>query len=287
MKWTLVSLSQADSFVRVRLISTRFSWDDFATLPPELGDFFVNFAHIRNDLRIPLWLMQAGGNGMRNLEGIEAAASGHTFQYALRLLSGTLLEGWKFLSESWPKIGVHFEGRLPAEVTERYSRLERYFSSSDNHVRRIRNKLAFHFDPKQLGKVMYGRDGVQNHEIVFGDCNVNIFYAFAEEMIRFVIFDTQDDDTSQIATVRMRKISDEIGEVLSDFIGIADAMLMEIAVKGGFAGGSLQLAFAGEHEVKASDFWEGVPPLFFSEDPEEMARAEEARRARIAARSRD
>ncbi len=127
--------------------------------------------------------------------------------------------------------------------------------------------MAFHFDPKTLGQVIYGRDGVQNHEIVFGDSSANTFYLFAEEMLKYVIFDTQDDDTTETADERMRKISTEVSHVLSDFMMFADALLMEIALHGCGTGGSLGLTITGEHEVTSSEFWEMLPTLFIKEPP--------------------
>lgn len=156
---------------------------------------------------------------------------------------------------------------MSEEVDQAYARLESYFSDADNHLRRIRNKVAFHFDPKTLGRVIYGRDGVQNHEIVFGDTNANTFYLFAEEMLKYVIYDTQDDDTTATANERMRKINAEVSGVLTDFMMVADGALMEIALHGCGTGGTLGLTVIGEHTVTSSEYREMLPHLFIAPSP--------------------
>lgn len=259
----------------MQLITAAFSHGAYQSLPPKVGEFFLNLAHVRNDLRIPLYLIFAGSNGIRNTSDIEYAASSHYYQYALRLAAATMFEAWKLLEEGLGRTDVKaaLGGGLAPEADSAFSDLVVYFSNPENHVRRIRNKLAFHFDPIELGKA-FGRPKDGTHRMVTGMTVFNQFYLFAEEAAARVMFGVLPTDTHEEAQAKVRAIGDEISKLISDVLTVCDAVLVGIATG---EGSGLGMRPTGRCEVSPTKVRELWPALFADEDPEEIRKTVEER----------
>lgn len=252
----------------MELITGAFPHAAYESLPPKVREFFLNLSHARNDLRIPLYLIFQGSNGVKKTEGVDHAASAHYFQYALRLSSATMFEVWLLLDEGLGRADVEaaIGGRLSQEMNDEIAELRAYFADKGNTVRRIRNKMAFHFDPKELGKALpTPADG--HHRFVTGKTIFNPHFLFAEEAASRVLFGVDPADDRETAQAKVRSVSDEISGLILKILGVCDAVIFAFLFGGG---GGLDVQTTGRCEVSPIKVRELMPPLFADEDPEEI-----------------
>lgn len=167
----------------LKLYRIEFSQGDFAKLPKPEQIFLLRLANIRNDLRHIFYMCVVAERGTKAGSRIEKKVAVHQLLFYLRLIYGTLEEGWKVIHKAWDGQRLHetLESLLDDDGRNALRTIRRYFSGP-NLARTIRDTFAFHYDSDALEPPLARRPSAQVCEIISGMQRGNIFHAFAEDI---------------------------------------------------------------------------------------------------------
>jgi hypothetical protein len=72
--------------------------------------------------------------------------------FLLIILTGKLWEGWELVEKAYfgTKLSKTYHNLLPQEAIDRLNDLKSYFGKSDNLIKKVRNKIAFHYDSSEI-----------------------------------------------------------------------------------------------------------------------------------------
>lgn len=212
----------------VNIERATFSHAELAALPEAEQLLFVQLAHVLNDLRYIQTLVQTAAQSVNTSCGAEQSVSLHHLAFSLRLLYGTLKEGWKLTKNCWgkDKLGGIFYQRLPDDAKHAYKSLNMYFGGS-NYVCDVRDNLAFHYDLELVRSVLGNADASQTHAMFIGQINANNFFAFAESLHNEAIAALAGTPDAKAGIEKFCR--EAIDKILPPFVVFADAVLFEIA----------------------------------------------------------
>lgn len=131
----------------LKLYRIEFSQGDFAKLAKPEQLFLLRLANIRNDLRHIFYMCVVVERGTKAGSQTKKKMAVHQLLFYLRLIYGTLEEGWKVIHEAWDGERLHqtLDALLTDDGRNALQRIKKYFSGP-NLARTVRNTFAFHYD---------------------------------------------------------------------------------------------------------------------------------------------
>lgn len=204
-----------------------FSHRQLTALPHAEQLLFVGLARILNDLRYVRTLVQTNLDSVKNSSGEARRESLHRLVFSLRLLYGTLNEGWNLTRKCWSrnKLGKTFYERLPQDAKDAYGCLKKYFGNS-NYVEKVRNNLAFHYDDESFQTGIKRADPNDIYSMIVGRINGNQFFAFAEALHRVAIAEIAGPGNDDDAVGKFMEEASFL--LLPKFVMFADAAIFEV-----------------------------------------------------------
>lgn len=205
-----------------------FSLGHLAALPPAEQLLFLGLARVLNDLRYVKSLVGSASESLKSSSGEGRKEDLHHLVFSLRILYGTLYEGWDLIKRCWSrdKLGKTFYTTLPQDAREAFQFLNKYFGTS-NYVRKIRNNLAFHYND-EFQACLKRADASEPYSMIVGRINGNQFFAFSEALHRIAIAEIADIDDPEVAIGKF--VDEAYLDLLPKFVLFADAVLYEIAL---------------------------------------------------------
>lgn len=98
--------------------------------------------------------------------------------FLLIILAGKLWEGWELVEKAYfgTKLSKTYHNLLPQETIDRLNDLKSYFGKSDNLIKKVRNKIAFHYDSPEILDQFYKAPKNEIFEIYLSKSQGNCFY---------------------------------------------------------------------------------------------------------------
>lgn len=120
------------------------------TISPKERAFIFTASHLSNEItslyKLLLWTTTNTSKDKHESLGQT------TYQFMfIRLLAGKLQEGYNFLSKDFNKkeFSKSYYGEMRESTQNSLSNLNKYFNN-ENHIRKIRNSFAFHYNSEKL-----------------------------------------------------------------------------------------------------------------------------------------
>jgi hypothetical protein len=143
----------------------------------ELG-FFIQACAMLNEINI---LHKATLFSNKELKtDAERKAQNSQSLFLLTLLSGKLWEGWDLVEKAYfgAKLSKTYHGLLPPEAIDSLESPKAYFKRSDNLVKTVRDKIAFHYDSSEILDQFSKTAKDETFEIYLSKSQGNCFYFF-------------------------------------------------------------------------------------------------------------
>jgi hypothetical protein len=149
---------------------------DIEALPKNEIIFFIQACRILNDINI---LHKTTTISNHNVESeVERKAQNSQSLFFLMLLTGKLFEGWELLQKSFfgSKLSKKYENLLPEDAQNSLRDLKNYFGKKENLIKKVRNKIAFHYDSEEILEQINKLPQDEDLEIYLTEHQGNCFY---------------------------------------------------------------------------------------------------------------
>ena len=125
---------------------------ELASLPENELNFFLQACRMLNEINILHKITSFSNKDV--ITDAERRAQNSQSLFFLTILSGKLWEGWELIEKSYfgSKLSKTYHNLLPNEAKDSLNNLKIYFDNPENLVKKIRDKIAFHFDSAELMK---------------------------------------------------------------------------------------------------------------------------------------
>ena len=145
--------------------------------------FLVRLGQVRNDIRHIRQMVVTAHNGVKAYKGIEHELALHSLILAVRLWCAALNEAETVIRTAWhrSRLSAKVHGKLSADAINALKCFQRYFAKA-SLVRTVRDKFASHYDRDVITAGLQRVAG--DYTFVTGERSGNIFYNFAEAMIK-------------------------------------------------------------------------------------------------------
>jgi hypothetical protein len=195
---------------------------------------YIRLAGISNEVMHLHVLLLATYNSPEKLTAVESRLKQFQHNFYLRLLCGLLWEGYKVTQTSIMK---EYHPLLSEDGRNAVSQLHKYFNQPRCIVREIRDKFAFHanLNDTEVLNVLSNWDREQ-HQLVFGEMNVNTFYADAELVRDWAMTALAGGDGAAVT-----RIFTEINETIGQFATFTTELLQAIVKKVPFTTSEIDL----------------------------------------------
>jgi len=149
---------------------------DIEALPENELIFFIQACSLLNDINI-LHKTTTISNKDVGSE-VERKAQNSQSLFFLMLLTGKLFEGWQLLRRSFlnSELAKKYENLLPEDAKNSLRDLKSYFGKKDNLIKKVRNKIAFHYDSEEILKQIKKLPQDEDFEIYLTEYQGNCFY---------------------------------------------------------------------------------------------------------------
>jgi hypothetical protein len=123
---------------------------ELEALPENELTFFIQAGRVLNEIGI-LHKLTIFSNKEAGTE-VERKAQNSQSVFLLSILAGKLWEGWELLQKAYfgAKLSKHYQRLLPSSANDSLDNLKRYFSKGENLIKKIRDKIAFHYDSPEV-----------------------------------------------------------------------------------------------------------------------------------------
>lgn len=172
----------------MEIIKASVTKKDLSKLRSKELDFFIQGGWMLNEISI-LHKLTIFSNKHSDIQIVRNVQNSQSL-FLLTLLAGKLCEGWKY----FVKKSLHYQNHLTPTALENIEKLKAYFSTRDNLINKIRNKIAFHYDPKHIMDVFYGTPDDEVFELYLNQSVGNSFAFISSVLLLNSIL--QDDEGS-------------------------------------------------------------------------------------------
>ena len=162
---------------------------DVESLPDSEPIFFIQACRILNDLNI-LHKTTTMSNKVVDSEIERKAQNSQTLSFFI-LLAGKLYEGWELVQASFfrSKLSKSYTTHLPSDARDSLNNLKKYFGNSNNIIKKVRNRIAFHYESTELLEQIKKLPGDENFEIYLSQYQGNSFYYITDVLLMNAILD--------------------------------------------------------------------------------------------------
>jgi hypothetical protein len=167
------------------LYKVTISKEEIKSLPQKEVLFFIQAGAALNEINILTKLLIISN---KEVDGaIETKAQNSQTLFILSLLTGKLWECWMFFQKAYfqSKIAKDYDKLLPESAKEHLAELKNYFGK-DNLIKKVRHKLAFHYDTDEVQKQMPDLIEDELPEFYLSEGQGNSFF-YISDMIRMKI----------------------------------------------------------------------------------------------------
>lgn len=185
------------------------------SLPENELLFFIQACRILNDINI---LHKTTTISNKAIESeIERKAQNSQTLFYFMLLSGKLFEGWGLLQSLFfrGKLSIVYEPILPKDAQDSLKELKKYFRNGNNIIKKVRNKIAFHYGTEELLEQIKKLPNDEHFEIYLNQYQGNCFYYIPNVLVMNAILDWSGISDSLQA---LDKFFDEVTSVTSWFV---------------------------------------------------------------------
>ena len=162
---------------------------DIEALPENELIFFIQACRILNDINI-LHKTTTISNKTVGSE-VERKAQNSQSLFFLMLLAGKLFEGWDLLQKSFfgSNLSKKYENQFPKDAQNSLRDLKNYFGKKENLIKKVRNKIAFHYDSKEILEQIKKLPQDEDLEIYLTQYQGNCFYYIPNVLLINAIID--------------------------------------------------------------------------------------------------
>lgn len=171
----------------------------------------------------------------KNLEtSVERRAQNSQSFFLLTILAGKLWESWILLQKLFFKgrLSKEYEKSLPDQAEESLNELKRYFGKGNTLIKKIRNKVSFHYDVNEIKKHIEKISEEEPLEIYLSASTGNCFYYASNLLTMMTVLEMTDEDTD--VRKALDKFFKEIWEVAGWFLDFLNSCLRVLAEKNGW-----------------------------------------------------
>ena len=162
---------------------------DIESLPESELIFFIQACRILNDINI-LHKTTTISNGIVDSE-IERKAQNSQTLFFFILLAGKLFEGWNLVQASFfrSKLSKTYTTHLPSRAQDSLKNLKKYFGNNDNIIKKVRNRIAFHYESDEIFEQLKKLPDEENFEIYLNQYQGNSFYYITNVLLMNAILE--------------------------------------------------------------------------------------------------
>lgn len=116
---------------------------------------------------------------------IERKAQNSQSLFLLTILTGKLWEGWELLEKAYfgSKLSKTYQDLLPNDAKNTLDSLKKYFGKSDNLIKKVREKIAFHYDSVEILEQIRKTPQNEAFEIYLSENQGNSFYYISSVLL--------------------------------------------------------------------------------------------------------
>jgi hypothetical protein len=193
-------------------------------VPADERAFFIHVGHVRNEVAVLMkWLKWSVNDPTNNpvLKNINLSLS-----FMLdRLLAGKLYESWQLIDRAYIQTGLKTSlgASLSDNARNAFGELENYFSKPKNLINQLRNRFAFHYDPRKVQDQIAAIDETDKLEIYATEKQANLFYLVSEVIVGSAMLETVKRGDYKLA---VEKLTQEIMSLSLHVMNFADGCLV-------------------------------------------------------------
>jgi hypothetical protein len=138
----------AKGLTGMQIKQVQLSKSDFEKMPERERLAILLLGHFANEINILSKLLIMSSNRMGDHNTAERRAHHSQTLVIGRLFAGKLFEGWNVIKAQYfgTKLSREYTPLLDDKAKAALDNLKTYFSNAKNPIRRVRNKLASHYD---------------------------------------------------------------------------------------------------------------------------------------------
>lgn len=192
----------------MKLVKANFSKAELDALPDDDQIFFVQLAHLLDELSLLTKCLIFSSNAVEKRQGVRLTALRAQSLFFVRTIAGKAWEGWQMLQESYFSTSLRqkYDDLLPSDAKESLDRLAKYFGRP-NLINQIRNKYAFHYDREKVRKELQRIDQDEVLSMVISEHQSNNLFSFSDTVVTSSLLHSIDPNSPQSA---MQRLIDEI-----------------------------------------------------------------------------
>ena len=212
----------------VKIYRVPISGTELSSIPEDERVFFIQAARLANDLSFLHKLLYFASGKSEVEEEQRGLFTQHIF--VVRILAGTLFEGWdvfrksffnKLEPENESSIAKRYEPLLKESVKSDLQELKQYFNRNNNNniIKKIRNQFAYHYDKNKIREELSSVRSESHYDIYLAKAHGNSLYGIAQEITGQALFglikDIEKVDNNKKAYERL----------LSDILSVSEKFL--------------------------------------------------------------
>jgi hypothetical protein len=212
----------------IKLLYTTFSKEDLECISENEAVFVMQVGGLIHEVMALQKLVHMSSHGVDN--PVQRKAENAQATYFLRLLAGTLFEGWQLMAQKpdeYRMLIAKYKAQLDPIAKEALEKLQKYFSGK-NSCERIRNNFSHHYNFGEILKMYRTWPKNDRLEIYFSEMHANCRYVASDVVTAFAIFETTDAERVGRELLALIK---EILEIATAFIEVIAAYLSIIMMK--------------------------------------------------------
>lgn len=211
----------------VKVSKIRITKSDLLSMCENERVFFIQSGDLLNDLNVFSKLLMFCMNRQRADNGVMKTARDVQTMCLIRILVGKLHEGWKLIDKWYygSTISRKYDGLLEQSAKDAVGEIKKYFSRK-NLISEIRNRLAFHYGPKEQEErrervrvlIEKMRDS-QILEIYVSKAHGNCLFPMSNDSVILDILNLTGESNNEQAWEKLRE---DIKKVINWFIEFLD-----------------------------------------------------------------
>jgi hypothetical protein len=186
--------------------------------------FFIHVGHVRNEIAVLVKWLKWSVNDPTNNPVLKNVNLSLSFMLD-RLLAGKLYESWQLIDRAYIQTGLKTSlgASLSDEARNAFGELENYFSKPKNLINQLRNRFAFHYDPRKVQDQIAAIDETDTLEIYATEKQANLFYLVSEVIVGSAMLETVKRGDYKLA---IEKLTKEIMSLSLHVMNFADGCLV-------------------------------------------------------------
>ena len=217
----------------MKLHEVQTSLDDLRQLRPDVLTFLVIALDFANELAFLIKAIAASHPKEDIPEKWRQRVTACQVMFYAELAAGKLYEFWRCIKNIYHarRVMQEYHDKLDPCAQSAYESLKKYFTNSDNDLKTIRLKYAFHSDPDKIAAILDSLDGDTTCHMIVSESYLNTFFDFASGAThRSIISVMTSQDASTTRSLVQNVVLPMIGHALHFAHGIGTAILHDTPI---------------------------------------------------------